>query len=169
MKQKFTSGAEIYKWSNDLQVEQRFTSGADIYKWSRNLQVEQWFTSGAEIYKWRRHLQVEQRFTSFAWLHLLRMKEFQIYNFIKKIISAVVWRANATWDLNWVDEILRLVSGGSTMWQLETSTRDQWYGLSSRPHMTAFWPNYRHLVAAAFRNFSIEAHNFPLVSLNIFY
>jgi hypothetical protein len=41
VKQKFTSGAEIYKWSNDLQVEQRFTSGADIYKWSRNLQVEQ--------------------------------------------------------------------------------------------------------------------------------
>jgi hypothetical protein len=27
---RFTSGAEIYKWSIDLQVEQRFTSGAEI-------------------------------------------------------------------------------------------------------------------------------------------
>ena len=32
VKQKFTSGAEIYKWSRDLQVEHRFTSGAEIYK-----------------------------------------------------------------------------------------------------------------------------------------
>jgi hypothetical protein len=48
VKQKFTSGADIYKWSRHLQVEQKFTSGAMIYKWSRDLQVEQTFTS---VYK----------------------------------------------------------------------------------------------------------------------